>query len=230
MKSKWYHLKDEAIALRQSGMSMTTIERRLGIPRSTLSLWLREVILSDQQKEELLRSKADGWAKARVKAVEVHRAQKSLRLLEAKRQAEAVMLNLDLSNEVLDLALAMLYYGEGAKNDRTSLANSDPNILRFFLTVLRHNYGLTVQDLRCDLHLRADQDANQMRRYWSEQLSLPIECFRYVAFDKRTAGRATYDHYKGVCVITCNSIAIQRKLTYLYTLFCDKVAGLNLGT
>jgi len=37
MKSKWYELKPDAIKLRKKGFSIGKIERRLGIPRSTLS-------------------------------------------------------------------------------------------------------------------------------------------------------------------------------------------------
>jgi hypothetical protein len=229
MRSKWFHLKEEALALRESGMSMTVIERKLGIPRSTLSLWFKKIVLSDEQKALLTKNKADGWAKARMRAVESHRAHKALRLLEAKRQAEKTLSKLEITHELIDIGLAMLYYGEGAKSDRTSLANSDPKILRFFLAALASNYQVTALDVRCELHLRADQDGEAMKLYWSKELGIPLDRFRHIAYDQRTSGRPTYDHYKGVCVITCKSVAIQRKLTYLYNLFCDKVTELNLG-
>jgi hypothetical protein len=129
----------------------------------------------------------------------------------------------------LDLAFAMLYFGEGAKTGSTSLASSDPVILKFVLAVLNRNYAVTNDMVRCDLHLRMDQDANKLKSYWPKQLHIPLERFGYVAFDKRSAGKATYDHYKGVCVIYCGSITIQRKLIYLYTLFCDNVAALGVG-
>ena len=123
----------------------------------------------------------------------------------------------------------MLYFGEGAKNGGTSLASSDPAILRFVLVVLRRNYDVTPSMIRCDLHLRMDQDAVSLKRYWSQELDIPIERFKYVAFDKRSTGKATYSHYKGVCVLSCGNIAIQRKLMYLYTLFCEKITELDTG-
>lgn len=224
MKSKWFRFKEEAVNMRQSGMSMTIIERRLGIPRSTLSGWFKDIHLSEEQRTRLMKNKRDGWQKARERAAESHRAQKALRLLEAKRQAITTLERIELSDEMLDLALAMLYYGEGAKSGSTSLASSDPKILRFMLYVLERNYSVTTGMIRCDLHLRMDQDRNELITYWAGQLSLPSSCFRHVAYDKRSEGKATYDHYKGVCVVYCNNIAIQRKLIYLYSLFCDRVS------
>lgn len=229
MKSKWYELKETAIVLRQSGMSMTVIERKLGIPRSTLSGWFKDVILTDEQRLSLMKNRQDGWAKARVRAVESHRAQKAIRLLNAKHEALKTLEKIELSEATLDLAFAMLYLGEGAKKNITSIASSDPMILRFVLTVLRRNYSIEPDMVRCDLHLRMDQDKETLKRYWSDQLGIPIERFTYVAYDKRSLGNPTYDHYKGVCVINCSNIAIQRKLIYLYNLFCEKVAALDVG-
>jgi len=131
---------------------------------------------------------------------------------------------------VLDLAFAMLYLGEGAKNNSTSIASSDPKILRFVLYILRRNHGITAVSIRCDLHLRMDQDESSLKKYWSRELNLPLTCFRYVAIDKRSEGKATYDTYKGVCLLNCGNIAIQRKIVSLYNLFCEKVDSLDKGT
>lgn len=230
MKSKWFEYKETAIELRKTGMSMTVIERKLGIPRSTLSGWFRAVPLSNEQRARLMKNKQAGWAKARIRAVESHRTIKVMRLLEAKQAAAEALEQIELTPHVLDLAFAMIYFGQAAKRDATSIASSDPKILNFVLTVLGMNYGISRSMVRCDLHLRMDQDPNLIKQYWSKQLRVPIEQFKYVAFDKRTAGRPTYEHYKGVCVIICGNIAIQRKLMYLYNLFCEKVAELDTGT
>lgn len=229
MKSKWFGLKETVVALRKEGVSMTVIERKYGIPRSTLSGWFKNVPLTEAQRLGLMKNKQDGWAKARINAVEAHRAQKALRMLSAKQEAIKTLNQIELTDEVLDLAFAMLYFGEGAKSGSTSLASSDPTILKFVLTVLNRNYGITNEMIRCNLHLRMDQDSAELKDYWSKELNIPLERFRYAAFDKRSAGKPTYTHYKGVCVLYCGNIAIQRKLIYLYTLFCDKVAALGVG-
>ncbi len=230
MKSKWYEYKEAAIALRKTGMSMTVIERKLGIPRSTLSGWFKDIMLTEEQRTRLMKNSHDGWKKARQSAVEAHRQAKLERLATAKRAAQETLGCIDLNSPaILDLAFAMLYLGEGAKSGGTSIASSDPTILKFVIIVLHKNYGLKSEDIRCDLHLRMDQDAEALKLYWSKELNLPLSRFKYVAFDKRSTGKATYEHYKGVCVISCGRVDIQRKIMYLYTLFCEQIAMNDLG-
>ena len=229
MKSKWFEYKDQALAMRRTGVSMTVIERQLGIPRSTLSGWFKSVILTEEQRAQLMKSSQDGWAKARLKAAEAHRSQKELRLSKARAEAVQVLDRIEINEDILDLAFAMLYFGEGAKNNLTSMGSSDPKMLRFMLAVLRSNYGVTPNMLRCDLHLRMDQNGYELKKYWSRELGVPLSQFKYVAYDRRTEGKKTYSHYKGVCLIACGNIAIQRKLIYLYNLFCDRVDRLDVG-
>src|SRR5215471_11325640 len=203
MRSKWFELKDTAISLRQNGQSIKTIHRNLGIPLSTLSGWLKNVKLADEHKLRLGESQRTALKNARLKAADWHRAQKALRLLKARQEAKATLEQIVLTNPVLDLALAMMYFGEGTKTDNsTTISSSSPVILRFVLAVLKRNYGVQPESISCDLHLRSDQyiDVDNLKAYWSEELGIPLERFRYIAIDKRSAGKATYSHYKGVCV------------------------------
>lgn len=226
MKSQWFEYKEQAILLRKRGNSLKSINKTLGIPLSTLSGWLKDIELTRDQKLKLQQLSSEGLTRARFKANEWHRNQKALRIHKAEKDADAVLANLELSSEVLDLAFAMLYMGEGAKRNTSSIASSDAMILKFVLAILRKNYGLSNSSVKCELHLRADQDPSELKKHWSKTLNIPLENFRYCAIDKRTEGRKTYDTYKGVCVIYCGDIAIQRKLIYLYTKFCDKVSKL----
>ena len=123
--------------------------------------------------------------------------------------------------KLIDIALSMLYLGEGFKTSKTGMGNSDPLILKFFLKNMIDVYNLDINKIRFELHLRYDQNSMQMKKYWSQQLKVPIARFSYVSFDKRTKGQKTYPHYKGVCLIDCANIAIQRKLIYLSRKFCE---------
>jgi len=231
MPSQWFEYKETAVSLRQQGQSLKTIHKHLGVPLSTLSGWLKHIELSEEQIALLERKKQAALILARQKAADWHRAQKSLRLFAARQEAENSLANLPLTPEVLDLALAMLYFGEGAKTrDRTTIASSDPRILQMVIKILTLNYDVSPAVFRCELHLRMDQKADDLKKYWAKELGLHHSQFTYVAFDKRSTGKATYAHYKGVCVLHCGNVAIQRKLIYLYTLFCEKIAALDLGT
>ncbi len=223
MKSQWFEYKDKAIELRKQGLSYGEIQNLLSIPRSTLSHWLRHVELTSEQKIRLEQNYGNGLIKARVKASQWHKAQKELRLQKAREDAEQTFNDINLNDNIIELTLAMLYLGEGTKNKVTAIGNSDPLILRFFIAVLIRQYGVDLSKIKCELHLRADQNAEEMKQHWSKELDLPPSNFRTIVFDKRTVGRVTYPNYKGVCIVHAGNVAIQRKLINLYNLFCQKV-------
>jgi hypothetical protein len=126
----------------------------------------------------------------------------------------------DLS--VLELALAFLYLGEGAKTGtQTALGSSDPRIAKFFVRCLRKIYNVPLESIRCYLHLRADQNPEELVRFWAHELDLSPMNFGKASIDKRTVGRPTYPHYKGVCSIGCGKVEIQRRLLYIANGFCD---------
>ena len=231
MVSKWYKLKPKAIFLRQKGLSIRRVEKYLKIPRSTLSGWFKNVRLTKRQKERLCREWKKALVKARAKAVVWHNAQKQARLSLAQNQAQETLKNINLSDYyTLDLALAILYLGEGFKKAiGTGMGNSDPSILRFFIAALKRNYNVPVEQIKCALHLRSDQNPDKLKNFWSKKLSIPLKNFGATSIDQRTFGSKTFDDYKGVCVVTCSNVAIQRKLMYLSKLYCKEITKEYLG-
>jgi hypothetical protein len=230
MKSQWIEYKDTAVTLRQNGQSLKTIHHNLGIPLSTLSGWLKDIKLSDEQHAKLNQNKTEAWRRAPQKAADWHRTQKALHNLKAKQEAQETLKLLDFNRETLDLALAVLLFGNGSRNENTPISSSNPETLNFILTVLRENYDVNLETLCFDLSMRADQDVGILRTHWSKALTVSPEQFRSVIIDKRTIGKATVEGYMGVCIIRFSSVAIQRKLRYLYTLFCERITDVNLGT
>ncbi len=225
MKSKWSELKPKAISLRENGKTIAYVEKTLGIPRSTLSYWFKNIVLTPKQLEKLGKESKQRFDNARAEAVKWHNAGKSERLARAELQAEETLKALPLENSALtELALAFLYLGEGAKNDRTSLGSSNPEIASFYINTLRSIYQVPNDKIKGYLHLRADQNETELKLFWSQVLDIPVEQFGKSSFDKRTAGRPTHENYKGVCTIECGLVEIQRKLMYIASGYCEKVA------
>lgn len=224
MISRWYKLKDQAILMRKNGTSIIEIERHLKIPKSTLSGWLKPLKLSARAKKIIYKNWKQRLVKTRRLAIAWHNLQKLNRLKHAESEALNVVRKIDIKNPVLlDLALAVLYLGEGFKIENTGMGNSDPMILKFFIAVLRKNYNIPTEKFRCELHLRADQDPDKTKWWWSKELKIPLGNFTATSIDKRTVGSVTYPTYKGVCIVRCGSVAIQRKLLYISKMFCQKV-------
>lgn len=224
MRSKWFEIKPKAIELRHSGKSLRDIEKTLKIPKSTLSGWFKKIVLNEQQKNILRESWLSGLSKARTKAIIWHNQQKETRILEARNLAIKSLSKMDINDiSIVELAVAMLYLGEGSKKHGTIIGNSNPLILKFFIRALIRVYDFDVNKIKCELHLRADQDPDKVKKYWSKELKLPLSFFYPVSIDKRTHGSSTYPHYNGVCILHCGNIAIQRRLVFISELFCKKL-------
>ncbi len=227
MISKWSHLKTQAIALRRKGYSLKDVERDLGIRRSTLSGWFKNVSLINKQRERLLDRSKNGLVFARGKAVAWHNNQKQLRMSMAKEAAGKTLEYINVKDKnILELALAMLYLGEGFKKSvQTGMGNSDPFILRFFIKSLKDSFNIDIKKIKCELHLRADQKPKKEVIYWSKQLDIPTINFGAISLDQRTVGRPTYPNYHGVCIVRCGNVAIQRRISYLAEMYCTKILG-----
>lgn len=218
-------LQAKAIGLRHKGYSIKAISTRLNVSLATLSGWLRGITLTKAQRAKLDKEWCKALVKAREKASQWHREQKAKRYALARQQAQEVLLQVPKRDKVsLEIALAFLYLGEGFKRDNggLGLGNSDPKVLRFYVQALKKFYGIQPEAFRAELHLRADQDEEVLKVFWSKQLSIPLSCFRYSVKDKRTIGRPTYAGYKGVCSLTGGGVEIQRRLMYLAEVFCSR--------
>ena len=144
MTSKWSELKSDAIILRKQGKSLPYVHAKLGIPKSTLSYWFKDITLTEKQKEKLDEDWKSALIKAREGAVKWHNREKLERLQLAEREGLDLLSRIDMNDaSITELALALLYLGEGTKaKDETGMGSSDPLILKFFITCLRKIYGV----------------------------------------------------------------------------------------
>lgn len=212
--------------MRKRGASLRNVARKLGIANSTLSYWFKDIALSQRYKNQLKKRADRSLISARKAAVQWHNFQKEKRLEAAKSDARKCLAAIDLASDpIAELSLALLYLGEGMKKtNSTAMGNSHPLILSFFVSMLERLYAVPRSEMKCEIHVRADQDPLVISRYWSRILRIPLRNFGKPSVDLRTAGRPTYPDYRGVCVVRCARVAIQRKLMYIATEFCVKAA------
>lgn len=221
-------VRQEAEALRRKGISLKDIHQRLNIPLSTLSGWLKNVPLSKDQTKNLEKKRLESLSKARILASKRHVELKNFRIQKIENQVDRDYADMQTESnwKDIEIQLAMLYLGEGTKKkDELGLGNSDPQVLKFYLSALEIVYGISRTGLRASLHVRADQDELALKSYWSSQLLIPIQQFKYVLIDKRTIGKPTYPDYYGVCYIGGGGVEIQRRLLYLAKVTCLNVSS-----
>lgn len=105
------------------------------------------------------------------------------------------------------MLLAFLYLGEGGKwasHRGLYLGSSDPIILQWYIKLLNKCYGLTRNQFKASICYRADQNLEELKKYWSKVISIPLKNFYNSKPDPGTIGKPTRKKdYRGVCALTC---------------------------
>jgi transcriptional regulator with XRE-family HTH domain len=154
--------------LRGQGMDYEEIAAALGVSKSSVSLWVRDLpIPARLSYAECRQRSAEGarryWAAERP-------AREALRA--AVREAAAAQIG-DLTDRELLIAGAIAYWCEGAKSkphrrsDRVVFINSDPDLIRFFLRFLDAT-GTARASLSFRIYIHENADADAAQRFWLE--------------------------------------------------------------
>lgn len=178
-------LRIKAREERKKGESVKEIAEKIGVSKSTVSLWVRDVILSVKQMEVLKKRKIKGWELARLKGSLVQK-QKRLQLIErSKKQGIKTFGNLT-KREFLIAGIA-LYWGEGSKTKRSvRICNSDPKLIKFIIKWFKEILGVRIQDIRVAVGINQIHKNREevVRRYWSKITGIPLDQFRKTSFKK----------------------------------------------
>lgn len=216
-------LKKAAIKLRLAGKTYPEIEKKLKISRSTLSGWLGTIKLSPEALLRIEKRKKKHLKLAREKSATL---KKELNFNERKFIYQTLKKEVDsikIPILVEELLLASLYLGEGFKRSSTvALGNSNPDILCFFVHLIRRVYEVNEKKFHCVLYLRADQSELKEKLFWSKRLKININRFQKTQFDKRTLGKKTWPNYHGVCAVYYNETKSEKRITALQRILLEK--------
>jgi transposase len=158
-------LRDKARELRTQGMDYEEIAATLGVAKSSVSLWVRD--LPRLSYAESRKRSAEGarryWAAERP-AREAQRA--------AARASAAAQIG-DLTDRELLIAGSVAYWCEGTKSkpyrrsERVVFVNSDPALIKFFLRFLRVA-GTPAEDLTFRVYIHESGDVRAAGLFWLE--------------------------------------------------------------
>ncbi|HEX4432572.1 MAG TPA: hypothetical protein VHZ96_25090 [Frankiaceae bacterium] len=161
-------LREKARSLRNLGLDYDEIAARLGVSKSSVSLWVRDLptpqgLSLREVRERAAEGSRQYWAKER-KVRAARRAN--------ERAAAAADIG-ELSDREIVIAGAIAYWCEGAKTkpyargDRVIFTNSDPRLILFFLRFL-DAVGISRSDLRFCLQIHETADVAGAQRFWIE--------------------------------------------------------------
>jgi hypothetical protein len=157
--------QEQARELRAQGLILQDIADRLGVSKSSVSLWVRDVPFTPTRRQ---------YGPNRPNRLH----DEKLAQIAALDQAGIDRIGTLCEDAFLAAGVA-LYAGEGAKRDRTIVfANSDAAMVRFFCTWLRRHFEIDESRLRARVYLHDGLDLDAAHVHWSDVTGIPIAQFR----------------------------------------------------
>lgn len=173
-----YPKKSSAIRLRKSGKSYNEISLALGgIPKSTLSGWLKNCRLSKSARQRLMSRNQFRWSESLVRYNKL-RASIARQKSEAEISLARGRIGTITPRELLLVGTA-LYWAEGEKGARWRLkfSNSDARIANLMMRFFREICCVPEKKFSPQIHLHPHVSESQAKTYWSQVLRIPQRQF-----------------------------------------------------
>jgi transcriptional regulator with XRE-family HTH domain len=156
----------EARRLRADGWTLLDIADKLGVSKSSVSLWVRDVEFESRPRRSSARKRGPHPAHLR-----------KLAEIEEMNHIGIARLGV-LSDQAFLAAGAALYAAEGTKRDgELRLANSDASVIRFYCAWLRRFFVIDESRLRGRLYLHDGLDLQASVEFWSKTTGIPATQF-----------------------------------------------------
>lgn len=186
--------KEAARRLRRAGRTYDEIHAELGVSKSSISLWVRD-LPAPPRRERMRRAAETRWGPARQRREEERRATKA---------AAAAEIGPFADRELFFVGVA-LYWAEGAKDkpydrrERVRFINSDPGVIEVYLAWLRL-LGIPEERWRLRVAIHESADVAAAERFWAGVAGIPVEAFQKPTIkrhDPKTVRKNVGDDYHG---------------------------------
>lgn len=163
--------KENAIQLRRQGESIQDIATILGVAKSSVSVWVRNVQLTKKQRSTL---SANGFSKDVIEK----RRLKRLSNEQEKRESIMSFAGKDIqkiSKHELRLIGLCLYWGEGGKTNQgvARISNSDPFVIKVMMRFFREICLVEEKKFRGHIHTYSHLNSKVAETYWSDVSGIP---------------------------------------------------------
>lgn len=199
--------KEKARTLRMQGLSLKQIAKDLQVAKSSVSLWVRDISLSDEHRQALKKRGGAG--------TDYSQRTKAFRDKRAEYQSYGARL-VRVSDPDF-IAGCMLYWAEGAKNKNSlKFVNSDFNMIMFFKKFLEKYFNLGDADFKISLNFFTDlHSKKEVEAFWLGFLKLPESCLNKSIINyhsnysnKKRKNKLEY----GVCALVVNKTYVVQSI------------------
>ncbi len=174
-----------AVDMRKKGFPYSEIKNRLGLPKSTLSFWLKKIKLTEEQKKKINAE--------RLKAIKISsekRTVRTSRMIEDIRKSSATDIK-EVSKKELWLMGVVLYWRERFLNGNESdlrkgvrFTSSDPYLIKLFLKWLQDVGQIKDEEIMFDIFIETGRkdSIGEVAAYWSDVTEFPESSFTRVYY------------------------------------------------
>lgn len=175
--------KQKAIELRKQGISMGEIAKILNVAKTSVSYWVREIVLTNTQREELNKNghSINAIEKRRISRIANTQSRRAKIMSEASEEVSELM-----RDPLWCIGIA-LYWGEGGKTQQTArVSNSDPAVVRVMMHFFERYSNLPKDKYRGHVHTFSHKNILKAERYWSKISGIPTNKF-YKTYIKQSS-------------------------------------------
>jgi hypothetical protein len=157
--------QEQARAMRARNMTLHDIATELGVSKSSVSLWVRDVPFTPSKRRTGPQKRSHPLREAKLAQI-------------AALNAEGLDRIGTLTDDSFFAAGVALYAGEGSKTDgAVKFANTDPAMVSFFCAWLRRFFLIDERRLRVRVYLHEGLDLDAAEAHWSGVTGVPREQF-----------------------------------------------------
>ncbi len=190
--------KREARQYRKQGKSMKWIAERIGVARSSVSVWTRDIQLTPEQEEALNNSNERREAQKKGARANVIKHRKLRKKYQEEGRIKA------RQGDALHLAGCMLYWAEGFKSrNELKFVNADADMIVIFMQFLRKSLLIPDKNIKVRIvaYLGNGLNPDDIKSYWLSVTNLDVKQLNKCVFNNQPSSsqqRGRILHY-GVC-------------------------------
>jgi len=209
----YQQVKETAKRMRESGMGLNDISKKLQVTKSTLSFWCKDIILTESAIEKIKTKGKLKSVRGLLRYSESKRKERMDRNILQKQEGAAILGTLS-NRDTLMVGLG-LYWGEGYKyeNGELGFTNSNPYMIRFYFKWLElWNVKKDSLIFRLTINEFFKKEEGSIKSFWINFLGVKKEQFSkttYIQTNLKKASLKNIEKYKGILRVKV------RKGTYL---------------